>query len=174
MYGILPGRANSYHNRDYFFQKLLYEIDGKKVIKIIAEKLTDNLFPKSVSRVSRVIVLDTPTGIYFKYPGLGVKFNNGREILLENFHLTFHTMDPFKPMHNKLHFSFNIGNTKYIYPLIQTGNLLSKKKLPFNKNVIGESSVYNDFNTDINNIIEITLNTIKEILDIVEKKNGKK
>jgi hypothetical protein len=36
MYSSLPRRENSYHNRDYFFQKLLYEIDGKKVIDIIS------------------------------------------------------------------------------------------------------------------------------------------
>lgn len=52
MYSSLPRRTNSYHNRDYFFQKLLYKIDGKKVIDIIAENLTNKLFPKSESSVT--------------------------------------------------------------------------------------------------------------------------
>jgi hypothetical protein len=163
----LPGRINSYHNRDYFFQKLLYEINGKKVINIIAEKLNEKIFSKSVSRVT---VSNTHTGIYFKYPDLGVKMNNGREIRLEDFHLTFHTFDPHKPMNNKLHFSFIIGNTKYIYPLIQTGNLLSKKPLNKNKNEIGGSIVYKNFNSNINQIIDTTLNIIKKNLDLAEIK----
>jgi len=161
-------RTNSYQNKNSFFKKLLYEIDRKKVINIIAEELTAILFGQSRYNVT---VSEKDNGIYFQYPNLGIKSNEGYQILLENFHLTFHTQVIVQTTyHDKIHFSFVIGSIKYIYPLIQTDNSLSKKPLNPFKTYVGGSIIYTGFNDDINQIIEITLNTIKKNLDFVEKK----
>jgi hypothetical protein len=165
--GKITRRANSYQSRDLFFQKLLYQYnESKKAVDIIAEKLTESLkhlFTNKSHKVSRDI---TDSGIYFNYPEMNSGYSSSPIL---HFHLTLHTMDPYQIRHNKIHFSFKINGWKYTYPLIQDGNILSKK--PIIGDIVAGTVVYkNKNNNNIDIIIKNTREIIKTILDEVDKK----
>jgi hypothetical protein len=57
----------------------------------------------------------------------------------------------------------------YIYPLVQNDNLLSPKQLNSRKKIIKGSIIYTSFNNNINELMEKTITTIQDHLDIAQK-----
>jgi len=202
-------RSNSYQNKDAFFQKLLYKINGKTTITIIADELTKLL---NLSPENKIISSQKPDGsLYLEYPDFGMIDNWGNQMILNYFHLSLHTgktgiINSMQHLtndkegeinyevveinrktervkvqyHDKIHFRFNLQNinqrisneiiTKnYIYPLVQNDNLLSPKQLNSRKKIIKGSIIYTSFNNNINELMEKTITTIQDHLDIAQK-----
>jgi len=190
---MLSSRVKSYNNIENFFNKLLYTFDdGKKVIDVIADKLTEFMGIEDEPITS---VLSEDGSIYLNYPNFNIRgLNNGSYVNIYRVHLTFHTGGkPIKQysfipnygnnnnynminssnfphqenkiMTNKIHFKFSISNYNYILPLIQNGNKLSRKNLYKNKKIIGDSLIYNGDLENINNIIQATVEIIENVLN---------
>jgi hypothetical protein len=172
-------RTETYRNED-FLNKLLSKFDiNHKVItkiaidlmKILSPRLKYILSPPNTKYVIKP--KETHTGIYLTYPDFFTKSFVGDEFVVSDFHLSLHKVKEEK-MINKAHFTFKFKGYEYRYPLMQIGNLLTKKTPTLKGSNTKNYIIYNDSNTDINNIIKITLETIKETLDKIDIEKEKK